>query len=513
MAQKLAITLNIFSQEPLSRQLYASLMAAIESGRIASGEKLPSIRDMSKQLQISIITVREAMDKLIAQGLVTARHGSGNYVTGVLATRPDSGLAPGEELSFTQATYESADWQLSDKFCWSSEAAQINQAFNNSAFHPWWDLLVEYDFRVYQPGLDPAVGLHWDRIAERNAACDLLPDIDPIDPRGSFELRHWLSRWLNGTTQLSTSAADIFLVCGAQQARDLAARVLIADGSVVVVEEPGSITDQLAYASKGAKLIHIAQDQSGIRADLLPNTGEATAAHLISQANFPTGASLSKERAQSILAWAKSHEITLVEDGYGIGFNYGQEAPTSLFACAAAAGDPERVIYVGSLSQLLNPALRLGFLVLPKKFHNAFATASWLAQSTPSPLSQQLVLSYFHKGYFEEDILRVTQAARLRRQALLEGLAHWPCDLVSFIPVTTGFHQTIWFNQSVDDLRVFEKALSSGIGVVPLSPYYHGAETRSGISLSFAQMNETKIARGLAKLLPIVEGCKLSWTE
>ena len=92
-----------------------------------------------------------------------------SYVTGA-ATALQSINDPGVgELQFTQATYQSADWELSDKFAWSSSTRHLNQAFNDTAFHPWWDVLVEYDFRVYQRGLDPADGLHWNKMCIRDS--------------------------------------------------------------------------------------------------------------------------------------------------------------------------------------------------------------------------------------------------------------------------------------------------------------------------------------------------------
>lgn len=501
MAQKIAITLDVFSSMSLSKQLCTNLLAAIECGRIRAGEKLPSIRDMSKQLQISTITVREALDQLSELGVVVAKHGSGTFVS-TTANRVSVPVQQAAELTFTQATYESSDYQLDDKFHWSSEAAHLNQSFNESAFHPWWDVLVNYDFRVYQPGINTTAGLHWHQIVRQYEFVD-TQELDPTNVQGNNSLRAYVSRWLNRTCNLSTSSDDIFLVSGAQHARDLVASILVTDGRPVVVEEPGSITDLLAYASKGAEIIHVVQDEQGICTDLLP-VQDNVVAHLITSANFPTGASLSESRAAEILNWAKKTNAVIVEDSYGTGFVHKEVPLVSLLQVAGTSSARENIIYIGSFSQLINPALRLAFMVAPKKFHNALALACWLAKAVPSNLSQQLMLNYFVQGYFDEDVLRVTQAARLRRKALVETLQQWPAHLIEFSPVAGGFHQVLWFNDSIDDLRVFEKALARGIGVVPLSPYFHGDDYRSGISLSFAQMSEAKIREGLGLLLPVI---------
>jgi len=188
MAQKIAITLNVFSTEPLSKQLFTSLLSSIEEGKIRSGEKLPSIRDMSKQLQISTITVREAIDRLIEKGVVVSRHGSGNYVSSAVASMQPVEQAL-EELQFTQSTYSSADWDLDESFRWTKEARYLNEAFNQSSFHPWWDVPVTYDFRVYQPPTEVVEGLHWSKIVDRYARGSLSQHSETFDFQGMFELR------------------------------------------------------------------------------------------------------------------------------------------------------------------------------------------------------------------------------------------------------------------------------------------------------------------------------------
>jgi GntR family transcriptional regulator/MocR family aminotransferase len=150
----------------------------------------------------------------------------------------------------------------------------------------------------------------------------------------------------------------------------------------------------------------------------------------------------------------------------------------------------------------------VAFVLIPERFHNAFSMSHWLAETVPSVLSQRLVLNYFAEGFFDEDVLRVTQAARLRRKSLLSALQTWPSNLIRYDPVKAGFHQSVWFNQDIDDLRVFEMGLANGIGIVPLSAYFRSDNAASGMSLSFAQINEEKIQAGLEQLLPIVQGCR-----
>ncbi len=509
MAHKVIVNLNIFSTVPLYQQLADELKAAISAGRLRAGERLPSIRELSKQLQISTITVREAMDRLVNQDLVESRHGSGNYVAPNVVQEPSGGNgSKDEDVQFTQATYEASLVELDADVPWSSEARLLTKSFNDSAFHPWWDLQVTYDFRVYQAAMEPVEGLHWNKVVSRWArrrAMRRQPQ-GSTDPRGLPDLRKEICQWLERTRGMQVNADDLLITSGAQQARDFIARLLVDPGTGVVIEEPGSITDSLAYSSKGADLIHIHQDEEGIDTRQLEHVKTASVAHLIASANFPTGATLSLDRREKVLDWAQATNATLVEDSYGAGFYYDLVVPT-LVTLAGLRDNPPRVVYIGTLSQFINPALRLGYIVMPRAYRDAFIAQKWMAERHPSIVPQELALMLFQDGVFVEDSMRLTQATRLRRKALLAALEKWPPGLVRYTPVKAGFHQAIWFNETVDDLLVFERALARGIGVIPLSPYFFSESPKPGLSLSFVQMSEEKITQGMQQLLEIVQEC------
>jgi GntR family transcriptional regulator / MocR family aminotransferase len=506
MAHKVVLNLNVFSGTPLYLQVANELRAAIQNGILKRGERLPSIRELSKQLQISVITTREAIERLCEEGLVESRQGSGNFVSShaVIENAQPLDQENFEPVRFTQSSYESAYHELDKNFPWSQEAREINKAFNESAFHPWWDLVVDYEFRVYQPVQHPIEGLHFQRALQGWTKLTELASDGMNDPRGSYPLRHELARWLNKTRQLACSPEDVFITCGAQQARDLVAKLLINPGDEVVVEEPGSITDMLAYSTKGAHLLHVPQEQDGISIEELKRHKTAVAAHIISATNFPTGITMSVPKRRALLEWAEAHDVVIVEDSYGGGFHHSAPIAPSLYQLGQEMIEQPTIIYVGSLSHFVNPALRLGYVILPKKLHSSWTLTKWLADRHTSSLAQQVALKMLIDGHFEEDALRIAQSARSRRAALHYALQKWPVDLATFSPVESGFHQAVWFKGQIDDLLVFERALASRIGVIPLSPYFKKFESRSGLCLSFMQMREDKIVEGMNELLEIV---------
>ena len=506
MTHKIIVNLNVFSSVPLYHQFAEELRRAIRVGTVRAGEKLPSIRELAKQLQISTITVRESIDRLIQEGLIQARQGSGNFVAGSFQpTSIPTASTIDDTIHFSQAAYESSRVALDDSVNWSRECKNINRAFNDSAFHPWWDLAVDFDFRVYQPPTEPFEGLHWDAAVSAWGRHYVTCPDSGRDARGLFELRVQISDWLNRTRHLGCRPEDLMIVAGAQEARDLVARMLVEDGRQVVFEEPCSITDALAYTSKGAELVMVPEAASGIDIAQLDSYPLATAAHIISTASFPSGLTMSLENRKALLEWASLRNVVIVEDAYGSGFVHEAPIEPTLYQMAKSGKHSATVIYLGSLSQLVNPALRLGFVLLPKQLHKTFVLTKWLAERHTSLLSQQLALKLMAAGEFDEDCLRVTQAARSRRKAMQEALKKWPQGLASWTPVKAGLQQPIWFEEGIDDLLVFERALAAGVGVIPISPYYRGsANTRHGLSLSFFQMSESKIEAGLARLLQVI---------
>jgi GntR family transcriptional regulator / MocR family aminotransferase len=503
---RVVVTLDVFASEPLYRQLASQFRKCIDDGRLAPGARLPSIRELSRQLQISLITVREAMEVLSEEGLVQPRHGSGTYVS------PDAGKstaeATNEELRFSTPTFIGQFTELCTDFPWSKEALSLDAACNQRPFDPWWSASLPFDFRsvgdagkiVHRGGWEKAVRASLNGMSEPSKYCDA---------RGLPELRREIAGWLKRTRGINCDADDVFITCGAQQCRDLAAKLLASPGRTVVLEEPASITDVLAYEVQRAEIMFVPQDEDGVDVDMLEPVQEAGVAHLITTGNFPTGARLSTDRAERVVAWAQKNDVFLVEDAYGGGYEFDGKPEPPLYAAARKARATERIIYHGSFTHLVSSSLRLGFAVVPRGLQKTYMRLKWLTDRHAPILSQQLLLNLFISGAFDEQQLRVVQTARNQRKALLDELNQWPDGLIRYTPSQAGFQQAVWFTQPVDDILVFERAMKAGIGIIPLSPYYQASEPQPGLCLNFMRLEEQQIKAGLRKLRGIVQECCL----
>lgn len=523
MAHKLTLNLDVFSPLPLYLQIASQVKTAIEANRLSPGEKLPSIRDFAKQLQLSQSTIREALDKLIEWKLVISRPGSGNFVA--KAERNHTDTAANEVLSsakddptnsqidqssFSLPTFVGVLHELDPSIHWSRHTQRANQSFNEHPFHPWWNTQLTYDFRSWESSFDFMQGPRWEKIITSwTAKLNALPQ-GYSDAAGLPELRRKVADWLNRTRSLNCSADDLLITTGAQQCRDLIAQIAIDEESKVVVEEPASITDILAYETRGATLIHIAQDRNGIKTELLKDV-KADLAHIISTANFPTGYCLSETRRNQILDWAEANQTLIVEDAYGAGFYYNNPEAT-LYQLAQQRNLADFVIYHGSFSQPFMPALRIGYALVPPWLKHIYFRTKWLNDRHPSTITQTLLLELFSDGFFEDHFLKLTAAAAQRRKTLLKELTLWPVGLVHFDEVKAGFHQSIWFKpeKQIDDLLVFERAMKEDIGVIPLSPYFLSDEKRTGLLLNFLGMPEKQITDGCRKLLSVILSCSNS---
>jgi GntR family transcriptional regulator/MocR family aminotransferase len=502
MAHRLAIRLDVFASTPLYQQLAKELRRLIDGGLVAAGERLPSLRDLSKQLQISVITVRQAIDILLAEQYIVSKPGSGNFVSEERGVKPDARSKSNEPVRFVFGSFRGVEFELPPHQPWSSEAAALTESFNSFPFHPWWDVHVQHDFRAYQPSAEFLRGPRWDK-SFASAAREITEyPQGSMDAAGLPALREQIAEWLNRSRQLGCHADDIIVVSGAQQAREILARLFVTPSRKVIVEEPGSITDILAYATKGGELLHILQQDDGIDTSALQAVSEASVIHLITASNFPTGITISEAKRHAVIDWASRTGSLIVEDAYGAGFNYQTDPFSTIYTMAAEAKC--QVAYVGSLSQFTSPALRIGFIVARSPLRDLIVSAKRAIDHHTSLVSQQMALTLFNDGFFDEHYLRLMKACRARRETMLEELGKWPGDLISFKPVSCGFQQSVWFKQDIDDLYVFEQALKSGLGVIPLSPYFHATEPRHGLSLNFARNDEDHTRHGLHLLLQVV---------
>jgi GntR family transcriptional regulator/MocR family aminotransferase len=321
------------------------------------------------------------------------------------------------------------------------------------------------------------------------------------EPAGMPDLREQVASWLRASRGMTCTANDIVIVNGAQEGRDLVARVLIDRGRPVVVEEPGSVMHRAFLQANGANLLPVNTDDSGLIIDELENVQEPALLYVCPSSQFPTGAVLPKNRRLHIVDWASINNSIIVEDDSGCEFTYESRVTSSIHSSDTHG----RTIYIGSLSHIIPPSWRVGFMVVPKRIRPTLLRLKSLTSRCTSPVVQRLVLKLFESGFMQEQVRKLQRICEQRRQAMLDELSKWPPEIATFSPVKSGFLQTIWLPSSMADIDIYRQCLEKGVAVVPVSPCFLNPPARPGLIINFAAVPSEKMADGLYQLRGILE--------
>ena len=461
---------------PLFGQVYRGLRDAILSGAFQSGEKLPSTRDLAEQLGISRTVVLLAYDQLLAEGFAVGRSGSGTYVsTGV-----------GAKQSAPSGT--SAKLRLSHFGC-SASAAWSRVNLPGRRTHS-----LLYDFAYGRSDLETFPFALWRRILLRCARKAPVAALDYGPAGGSVALREAICTHLRRSRAVVSDPAQVIIVNGSQQALDLIARVLIERDDPVAIEDPSYQGARETLRAAGARLLPVAVDRDGLDPAKLPP--RARLAFVTPSHQFPTGAILPLARRLSLLEWAKRRNAVLVEDDYDGEFRYEGQLLESLQGLDREG----RVLYVGTFSRTVFSALRIGYLVAPKRLVPAFTAAKWLCDRHTATLEQETLAEFIASGMYERYLRRVRRRNAARRKVLLEAIRRHLGDRVEVTGEGGGAHIVVWPRHQVAEQAVIQRAASRGVGIYGLSPYRLKRPSRAGFILGYARMREAEIREGIRRL-------------
>ena len=465
---------------PLFRQVYLGLRNAILSGAFRSGEKLPSTRELAEQLGISRTVVLLAYDQLLAEGFAEGRGGSGTYVSG------------GVNVGRRSRAEDSIKVRLS-RFGTSAAAAQIRMTFaqRHGRFLP-------YDFVYGRSDLSTFPFEMWRRILLRCARQASAAKLDYGAAGGDLALRESICVHLQRSRAVACDPSQILVVNGSQQALDLIARVLIERGDQVAIEDPGYQGTREVLRGAGAQLLAARVDEEGLNPETLP--AGARIVFVTPSHQFPTGAILPLARRLALLEWAKRQNALIVEDDYDGEFRYEGQLLESLQGLDREG----RLLYIGTFSRTIFPALRIGYLIAPKGLVKAFTAAKWLSDRHTATLEQQTLAEFISGGMYERYLRRVRKRNSARRAALLESIEKWIGDRVELTGDGAGAHVVLWPRKRLSEETLVTRAAAHGVGVYGIAPYFLKQPSRTGLLLGYARMRETEIREGIRRLAEVV---------
>lgn len=472
------------SGDPLHRQIYEALKRGIRDGKFSPGSRLPSSRALGADLGVSRNTVIAAYEQLLAEGYLVSRERTPTLVADLVAPRP----AP------ASAAVSPSPPRLS---AWAQRLTAHPATPPASAFVP--RPVLRHDFRYGRPAVDEFPAEIWRRLLAAHARHPGADRIGYAPPAGHAALREALAQYLNRARGLACDAEQIVIVSGSQQGIDLAARVLLDPGDAAVVEEPHYPGATVVFESLGARLVRVPVDDQGLDTSALPpSAARARLAYVTPCHQFPSGVVMPLERRLALLDWAARTDAWVIEDDYVSEFRY-EGSPLEALQALDRRG---RVVYIGTFSKTLFPALRLGYLVLPPALVQPFVAAKWAADRFSPVLPQAALADFVASGQYERYLRRAGARNAARRRALIESLHKHFGDRVEVAGENTGVHLVVWFNHLArSDLpAVIARAAAAGIGLYPVLPYYATPPQRAGLLLGYASLSETEIRAGIRKL-------------
>ncbi len=480
----------------LSQQIYHALRRAILAGQLAPGARLPATRALAYELGVSRNTVLLAYDQLLAEGYTVGQTGSGTYVADAL---PDVTLSSHDARVQAVHTREGTTLHLST---YGRRVAQNTFLPPPSAVPHCQP--VRYDFRYGLPDVAAFPHDTWRRLLARRARAISMQTLHYGPPEGYAPLREAIASYLQRARAVVCEPEQIIVVNGSQQALDLTARVLLDAGDKVLIEEPHYQGARQVFLAAGAQLMTIPIDAEGLVTTAFPDAAAgARLVYVTPSHQFPTGAIMSLVRRLALLQWAETAEAYVLEDDYDSEFRY-EGRPVEAVQGLDRSG---RVIYVGTFSKVLFPALRLGYLVLPPPLVPLFTAAKWLTDRHTSTLEQAVLTDFIHEGHFEHHLRRSRTRNAARRAALLEALETYLGWCVEVSGANAGVHLLVWLRDVAPSQlgACIDCAAQAGVGLYPVTPYYLTPPPWAGLLLGYAAMTTDDIRAGIQRLAAVLD--------
>lgn len=500
-----------------SQSLYRQLKAAILDGRLAAGAKLPPTRRSAAFFGTSRNTAVEVYEKLLNEGYVVSRHGSGTYVADKVpevlsrlpigSARRSTGKGPAQRLNGTRPGAGDA----------CVPAPRLNTFWLRpevtSAMGFWREERVQPVARTHSATLDFRPALIDSRLFPfdvfRRVSAQQLRGMEKRPAtfksaqgnQGNYRLREAITQHIALTRAVVCLPEDILVTSGAQQAFDILARALVIPGeTVVAVEDPGYPPMRVAFAAAGAKIVPVGVDAEGLIVEQLP--ADVNVICVCPSHQFPFGATLSASRRKALVEFARQRGAVIVEDDYDGEFRYDRASLQALHSADAA----DVVFYVGTFSKCMLPALRLGFLVAPEWAMRTLVAAKNCSDwhcSTPVQLG---VAGFIAQGHLARHVRKMRHVYRQRREALLTALAREVGQWLEPVPSFYGMHVAVTVRESVRlDLELVTETLASHhVKVHTATRYYLNQQGRPGLIFGYGVVGLPEITQGIGTLRKVL---------
>ncbi|MFM0207807.1 PLP-dependent aminotransferase family protein [Paraburkholderia sediminicola] len=483
----------------LQRWLYDELRSAILTGRLSPGARLPSSRDLAARFALSRGTVLSVFSQLDAEGYLTGAIGRGSFVTPEL---PDRRFDSSDRVSIKKYDGRSSAHDRNDDNDGAARARDIalstrGRLLARTPFQVSGRGSPARAFRASQPDLDAFPFELWARLAAKRARRtrrDLLGD---GEAQGYLPLREAIAGYVGMSRGITCTADNVVVLGSVQQAIDLGARLLLDPGDAAWIEDPGYPGARFALEAAGARVVGVPVDAGGVDVEWARrHVADARLAYVTAGRQAPLGPPLALERRLSLLEWARDRGAVIIEDDYDSEYRF----EGNPLAAMKSLDHDGHVIYCGTFSKVMFPALRTAYAILPDRLVDPFVAALSLTTRHVSLDQQSVLHEFIADGHFGRHIRRMRMLYGERAEALKMAADRHLSGLLTVPRIIAGLDAAAFFPPGIDDAEMARRAAREGIETRPLSLYAIDRAAPPGLVLGFASIGSDVIESAVIAL-------------
>jgi GntR family transcriptional regulator/MocR family aminotransferase len=462
-------------------QIAQQIIDEIQRGRLVPSAAMPGSRELAESLKVNRKTIVLAYDELIAQGWLTTESRRGTFVSAKLPLFSP----PNQSNKDLKQRVTETPTPVLAKYASTIEEENIahlidfNDGIPDTRLIPFETISKAFRHALIEPIRSNKLGYG--------------------DPKGMLSLRHAIVEMLNMERGLNVDIDNICIARGSQMGIFLAARVLAKTNEYVVIENLSYPPAREAFRSCGAKILTVGLDQNGINVNELETLCKKypiSAIYVTPHHQFPTTVMMTAERRLKLLMLAEQYDFVIVEDDYDHEFHF-HHHPVFPLASTNHAG---RVIYVGSLSKVLAPGLRVGYLVASKEIINQCASEVMLIDRQGNSVTELAVAALLESGEIKRHIRRTLKVYYERRNVLIDLLRNELSEFVSFDSPNGGLAIWLRLNDGIEINKLVQNALLEKVKILPGSLFSESDVNINGIRLGFGSLNANELTTGVHRL-------------
>lgn len=473
---KTILPVTLDSGEAVYRQIAKGIIEEIKRGRLKPGMALPGTRQLAEDLKLNRKTVIMAYDSLTAEGWLTAAYKQGTFVSDKLPQNTKLYRDHKAAVKHKDIPFRYREQQYTAHLDKEKSLVVFNDGLPDVRLAPMNELM-----RAYK------------RIFQQNAKWRMM---GYGDPRGTERIRIAIASMLIHDRGMSVETGQLCITRGSQMALYLAANVLVEKGDQIVVEDPGYSPAWKVFERAGATLLPIQVDENGICADDLEILCAKTtikAVYVTPHHQFPTTVSMKIDRRLKLSALSNQYGFAIIEDDYDHEFHFNSR---SLFPLASHQ-NADNVIYISSLSKIVAPALRIGYIKGPKKFIESVAALRKMIDVQGDNVMEHAVAELMEEGAVKKHAKKAYAIYKERREFMEKMLQEYLGGHISFKKPEGGLAYWITFKEDRDTGILADKLLEKGVSIIPTEPFSFDGKSLNALRLGYASLTKEEMETGL----------------